>query len=87
MSAIGSNSTTPNGNSSLLTGEESFRSRGLRTEGLTALELLSIEQDLDHVVTFSAGIDGMLGGGVPVGKITEFCGSPGIGKTQMRCLK
>ena len=25
----------------------------------------------------------MLGGGVPVGKITEFCGAPGIGKTQI----
>ncbi|XP_019854836.1 PREDICTED: DNA repair protein RAD51 homolog 3-like [Amphimedon queenslandica] len=54
-----------------------------KNEGCTALELLSIEQDLDHIVTFSAGIDGMLGGGVPVGKITEFCGSPGIGKTQL----
>eukprot|EP01121_Diplochlamys_sp_Union-15-3_P004648 TRINITY_DN14839_c0_g1_i1.p1 TRINITY_DN14839_c0_g1~~TRINITY_DN14839_c0_g1_i1.p1 ORF type:complete len:147 (-),score=17.80 TRINITY_DN14839_c0_g1_i1:88-528(-) len=25
----------------------------------------------------------MLGGGVPLGKLTEFCGVPGIGKTQM----
>jgi RAD51-like protein 2 len=25
----------------------------------------------------------MLGGGVPIGKLTEFCGVPGIGKTQM----
>ena len=25
----------------------------------------------------------MLGGGVPVGKITEFCGAPGVGKTQI----
>lgn len=57
---------------------------GAKNEGSTALELLSIEQDLDHIVSFSAGIDGMLGGGVPVGKITEFCGSPGIGKTQLR---
>ena len=57
---------------------------GTKHEGCTALELLNIEQDLDHIVTFSASIDGMLGGGVPVGKITEFCGSPGIGKTQLR---
>jgi RAD51-like protein 2 len=25
----------------------------------------------------------MLGGGVPVGEVTEFCGVPGVGKTQM----
>ena len=34
-------------------------------------------------MTFCEGLDDMLGGGVPVGKITEFCGAPGIGKTQM----
>ena len=25
----------------------------------------------------------MLGGGIPLGKITEFCGVPGIGKIQL----
>ena len=29
-------------------------------------------------------VDSMLGGGVPVGKITELCGAPGVGKTQFR---
>ena len=29
-------------------------------------------------------MDDLLGGGVPLGKITEFAGAPGIGKTQMR---
>ena len=52
-------------------------------KGKTALELLQTEQLQNHIVTFSARIDAMLGGGVPVGKITEFCGTPGIGKTQL----
>lgn len=30
--------------------------------------------------------DDMLGGGVPLGKSTEFCGAPGIGKTQLGCV-
>jgi RAD51-like protein 2 len=38
-------------------------------------------------VTFSAGVDGMLGGGVPLGKITEICGAPGVGKTQFRYVQ
>ena len=50
----------------------------------SALDLLKLEEMQGHIVTFSAKIDGMLGGGVPVGKITEFCGAPGVGKTQMR---
>lgn len=25
----------------------------------------------------------MLGGGVPTGAVTEFCGAPGLGKTQI----
>lgn len=53
--------------------------------GLSALELLKAEQDRPYIVTFSLRVDEMLGGGVPMGKITEFCGAPGIGKTQFRC--
>ena len=49
----------------------------------SALDLLKLEEMQGHVVTFCAKIDEMLGGGVPVGKITEFCGAPGIGKTQI----
>ena len=37
-------------------------------------------------MTFCVCIDEMLGGGVPLGKVTEFCGAPGIGKTQIRCV-
>jgi RAD51-like protein 2 len=35
------------------------------------------------IVTFCKGVDSIMGGGVPLGQITEFCGVPGIGKTQL----
>lgn len=52
--------------------------------GLSALELFKAEQEQPFIVTFSSKVDEMLGGGIAVGKITEFCGAPGIGKTQFR---
>ena len=48
-----------------------------------AYDLLQQEQSSGSIVTFCEQLDDMLGGGVPVGKITEFCGAPGIGKTQI----
>lgn len=49
--------------------------------GLTALELL--QQEERRIVTFSSQLDAMLGGGVPLGKTSELCGAPGVGKTQL----
>ncbi len=49
----------------------------------TALEILQKNEKLPHIITFCGEIDAMLGGGVPVGEVTEFCGVPGIGKTQI----
>lgn len=49
----------------------------------SAFDILQQEQTLPPIITFSEQIDAMLGGGVPLCKITEFCGAPGIGKTQM----
>ena len=48
-----------------------------------AYNLLQQEQSSGSIVTFCEQLDDMLGGGVPVAKITEFCGAPGIGKTQI----
>ncbi|XP_054458776.1 DNA repair protein RAD51 homolog 3 [Anoplopoma fimbria] len=53
---------------------------------LTALELLQKEEELRSIVTFSSQLDVALGGGLPVGKTTEICGAPGVGKTQL-CLQ
>ncbi|XP_071333632.1 DNA repair protein RAD51 homolog 3 [Trachinotus anak] len=53
---------------------------------LTALELLQKEEETRSIVTFSSHLDAALGGGFPVGKTTEICGAPGVGKTQL-CLQ
>lgn len=51
---------------------------------LTALELLQKEEEEPRsIVTFSSQLDAALGGGVPLGKTTEVCGAPGVGKTQL----
>jgi RAD51-like protein 2 len=49
----------------------------------SARELYQKEKSIGKIITFSAGMDKMLGGGVPLGQVTEFCGVPGIGKTQI----
>ncbi|GET92005.1 recombinase rad51, putative [Leishmania tarentolae] len=36
-----------------------------------------------HLTTFSRELDRVLGGGVPVGGVTEISGPPGVGKTQL----
>ena len=50
----------------------------------TVLEMLQDEQLQRYIITFSEQLDSILGGGVPLSKITEICGAPGIGKTQFR---
>ena len=52
------------------------------TEDDSAFSMLQQEESRTGIVTFSAALDEMIGGGIPVGKITEFCGAPGMGKTQ-----
>ncbi|KAM3617042.1 uncharacterized protein V6R79_001607 [Siganus canaliculatus] len=57
-------------------------------DSLTALELLHKEEEEEKrsIVTFCSQLDTALGGGIPVGKTTEICGAPGVGKTQL-CLQ
>jgi RAD51-like protein 2 len=50
---------------------------------ITAKDILTKYGISRPVITFCRQIDVMLGGGVPVGQITEFCGVPGVGKTQL----
>ena len=45
---------------------------------LTAKDILSKHGSTRSLITFCKQIDVMLGGGVPVGQITEFCGVPGV---------
>lgn len=51
--------------------------------GVSAWDLLRKKQSLTPIVTFSHSLDRLLSGGVPRGCITEFCGTPGVGKTQI----
>ncbi|XP_056412850.1 DNA repair protein RAD51 homolog 3 isoform X2 [Hyla sarda] len=52
----------------------------------TALALLEQEQAEASIVTFCSALDDILGGGVPLTKVTEICGPPGVGKTQL-CMQ
>ncbi|XP_070571509.1 DNA repair protein RAD51 homolog 3-like [Ptychodera flava] len=60
--------------------------KSLGTRSMSALEKLKEEQELTSVITFCEELDDILGGGVPMTKITEMCGVPGIGKTQL-CMQ
>jgi len=56
-------------------------------QGKSALEMLrGARRDRRSVVTFCRALDEMLDGGVRLGAVTEFCGVPGCGKTQM-CIQ
>eukprot|EP00798_Chlamydomonas_sp_ICE-L_P027140 gene27140-2371_t len=57
-------------------------SKGARS----ASELYSIQKNAKKVVSFCADLDRILGGGVQPGHVTEFCGVPGVGKTQL-CIQ
>ncbi|CAB1352441.1 unnamed protein product [Coregonus sp. 'balchen'] len=39
--------------------------------------------ELGTIFTFCSALDTALGEGLPVGKTTEVCGAPGVGKTQL----
>ena len=50
---------------------------------VTAWDLLEKEEKQGAIQTCCGNLDEILGGGIPAGKITEFCGAPGVGKTQI----
>lgn len=52
----------------------------------TAWDLMLTEKQHPPIVTFSESLDNLLGGGILSGKLTEFAGAPGIGKTQL-CIQ
>ncbi|KAJ3047057.1 DNA repair protein rad51c [Rhizophlyctis rosea] len=60
--------------------------RQLKTEvaPVSALKALERERQRPTISTSSSALDHMLGGyGVSAGRVTEFCGPPGVGKTQL----
>ncbi|XP_033108499.1 DNA repair protein RAD51 homolog 3-like [Anneissia japonica] len=66
--------------------EARFSLKHGKTSSKTALEILQEESKLPSVITFCEEMDNMLGGGIPLGKTTEICGAPGVGKTQI-CIQ
>ena len=52
-------------------------------QSVSSLELFWREQGQEGVPTGCTEMDEMLGDGVPLGKMTEICGVPGIGKSQL----
>jgi len=59
------------------------RPHSVFSAGRSAREKLEESARLPPIVTFCASLDDVLGGGVPLGRMTEFCGLPGVGKTQL----
>lgn len=53
---------------------------------VSALDLLREERSRRHIKTLCPELDELLGGGVAPGEITEICGGPGLGKTQL-CIQ
>eukprot|EP01031_Cornospumella_fuschlensis_P024737 gene24737-29892_t len=51
--------------------------------GVTAKDLIIRMSAQRPIITFCKAIDEMLGGGIQAGGITEVCGVPGVGKTQL----
>lgn len=49
----------------------------------TVFDILQEQHRRGQITTFCRSLDDMLGGGVPVASITEICGAPGVGKTQL----
>jgi RAD51-like protein 2 len=49
----------------------------------SAAELLEKEHKVEWISTSSSALDHLLGGGIPLNKVTELCGFPGTGKTQL----
>ncbi|ETV89442.1 hypothetical protein, variant 2 [Aphanomyces astaci] len=51
--------------------------------GVSAFDVFQQSLQQKRIRTFIPDLDDILGGGVAVGEITEICGVPGVGKTQL----
>ncbi|PSC75198.1 Sodium hydrogen exchanger 7 [Micractinium conductrix] len=56
---------------------------GAAPAALSARQIFEREATASPIITFVPELDTMMGGGVETGAITEFCGVPGVGKTQL----
>lgn len=49
----------------------------------SAYEIWKEERDAGVIITLCRDLDDAIGGGIRIGKLTEFVGAPGVGKTQI----
>ena len=63
--------------------EETHMATKTVPQSMSSLELFWREQESSGIPTGSREIDEMLGAGIPLCKMTELCGVPGIGKSQL----
>ncbi|KAK9821877.1 hypothetical protein WJX74_008329 [Apatococcus lobatus] len=52
-------------------------------QGERSARALLEERPMRRIITFCSDVDQILGGGVALGQLTELCGVPGVGKTQL----
>lgn len=45
----------------------------------SAKDLLANQRGNKFIITFARSVDNILGGGIPIGQVTEICGVPGVG--------
>lgn len=73
---------------SLMREVEGAISSSTQRASVTAFSLLASQKNSTQrsIVTFSKSLDKLLGGGLAKGEVTEVCGLPGAGKTQL-CMQ
>lgn len=88
-SRTNTNQNTANNNGNRVNNSNNISSSSGKRKGASALEMLEKARKRPGIITFSPEIDKQLfsgSGGVPIGQMTEFCGAPGLGKTQI-CMQ
>lgn len=50
---------------------------------ISAFDALLKEEQSPVITTYASSLDKQLGGGIPIGTVTEICGMAGLGKTQL----
>lgn len=62
---------------------DSKKEKSAETLSCSAYDVLSEEKSFLPISTSCNALDDILGGGITLSKVTEICGCPGAGKTQL----
>jgi len=85
LAAASASTSTSKTTAELVRGVTTSNIDGFRKDSLpiTAKDLAARTAKTNEIITFCRAIDKLLGGGIPLGQITEVVGPPGIGKSQL----